>query len=202
MLTGSDTLRGIESINSTLLDDLYDARGFTLSSAAAPSTNRGDVIVTPRSAQRSPRTRSTNSAPTAATTRSSATTRPASASRPIFVETLTGTKPSVIATFSSANAGSATYGNTDGGYGSVTFTGTRSIIGSAGNDRSPAGRLPGLRGYYGNDTCSGGDGNDVLFGHNGGTRRPPTSARSIATTIGWTVVPATTCCAATSATTA
>ena len=46
LLTGNDTLRGIESINSTFLDDRYVATGFTLSNAAAPSANSGDVIVT------------------------------------------------------------------------------------------------------------------------------------------------------------
>ncbi len=169
LATGSDTLRGIESINSTFMDDVYDARGFTLSSAAAPSTNRGDVkYLTLGETLASDAFNEFRAYGGHDTVIGNDATRVSFSS--IFVETLTGAQPSVIATFSSANAGSASFGNTDGGYGSVNFTGTRSIIGSAGNDKiTGAAGHQALRGYYGNDTLLGGDGSDVLYGHNGGS---------------------------------
>lgn len=54
----------------------------------------------------------------------------------ILVEAPTGSRPSVEIVFSSSDAGSGSFGNTDGGFGTVTFTGVRSAVGGPGNDRS------------------------------------------------------------------
>ncbi len=167
LFVGTDTLRGIESINSSFLDDVYNAVGFKLSNAAAPSVNSGDSIVV---------------VPAGATLASTAfnefrayagndTVTGNGATRvsfsPIQVENLSGV--SVTATFTSASAGSASYGDTDGHYGTVRFTGTYSIAGGVGNDSiTGAAGFQSLRGYYGNDSIAGGAGNDVLYGHVGG----------------------------------
>jgi Ca2+-binding RTX toxin-like protein len=171
LLTGTDTLRGIESINGTSLDDVYDARGFTLSDAAAPSANRGDVVATPNllpgvtlgsDAFNEFRAFGGND-----TVIGNDATRVSFDG--IFVETPDATTPSVTAAFTSKNAGSASYGDADGGYGTVTFTGTRSIVGSDGDDSlTGAADYQALRGGFGSDTLAGGDGNDALFGHYGG----------------------------------
>jgi Ca2+-binding RTX toxin-like protein len=170
LLTGSDTLRGIERINGTFLDDLYDARGFTLSSAAAPSVNSGDVRATTlpgvtlgSDAYNEFRAYGGND-----TVIGNDATRLSFAG--IFVETPGAGTPSVTASFTSKNAGTASYGNADGGYGTVTFSGTRGIVGSAGNDTlTGAADAQSLLGGFGNDTLSGGDGDDRLYGNYGGS---------------------------------
>jgi Ca2+-binding RTX toxin-like protein len=84
----------------------------------------------------------------------------------VFVAKLAGT--STIATFTSAGGGTADYGLTDGGYGSVAFTGTYSLRGSVGNDLfTGTTGFQLLQGWYGNDTLKGGDGADLLYGYNG-----------------------------------
>jgi Ca2+-binding RTX toxin-like protein len=72
----------------------------------------------------------------------------------ILVEKLVGSVPSVRASFSSDSGGFADYGLTDGGYGTVTFTGVYSLGGSDGNDdlRGSTG-FQQLLGGYGNDCC-------------------------------------------------
>jgi hypothetical protein len=167
-LIGRDTLRGMEAIRGTYLDDTYDARGFTLSSAASPSVNHGDLRV---------------AAPNGVTLASTAYNRfdvlagndtvigngaTAVSFDSIFVEKLVGSVPSVRASFSSASGGRADYGLTDGGYGAVTFSGVYRLRGSEGNDelRGNAGHQR-LIGGYGNDLLLGGDGADVLDGYNG-----------------------------------
>lgn len=168
LLTGSDTLRGIESITGTYLDDVYSAVGFTLSNVTAPSRNSGDAIVT---------------APTGETLASTAynefraiggndSVTGNGATRVSFsnmgLENKVGT--SVIVTFTTADDGTAVYGLTDGGLGTVDFTGVFSVTGGAGNDSmTGAAGFQNLRGYYGNDTIVGGAGADMLFGHNGET---------------------------------
>jgi Ca2+-binding RTX toxin-like protein len=169
LLIGTDTLRGIESIDSTYLDDLYDATGFTLSNAAAPSVNRGDVIATAPAGVTLATTAFNEFRAYAGndTVIGNGATRVGFSG--ILVENLSGPSPSVTASFTSATAGTASYGNTDGGYGSVTFSGVISIVGGAGNDSlTGAAGYQALRGDYGNDTLRGGDGNDALFGFNGG----------------------------------
>jgi len=166
--TGTDTLRGVEAIRGTFHDDVYDASGFTLAAAASAFANRGDIVVI---------------APTGVTLASTAynefqvlagndTVIGNGATRinfnSIFVEKLVGSVPSVRASFSSDSGGFADYGLTDGGYGTVTFTGVYSLRGSDGNDD-----LSGSTGYqhllggYGNDRLLGGDGADVIEGYDG-----------------------------------
>jgi Ca2+-binding RTX toxin-like protein len=165
LVVGVDTLRGIESIRGTYLDDVYDARGFTVSSATAPSTNNGDVI---------------SSAPVGETLASNAfnefiasggndvvtgngATR---VSLDYHVEKQAGVSARVV--FSSATAGHADLGLTDGGLGQVDFTGTVAVRGGTGHD-DLSGNVgyQQLQGGYGNDTLRGGDGNDILYGHHG-----------------------------------
>lgn len=165
--TGTDTLRGIESISSSFLDDRYVATGFTLSSAAAPSTNSGDVIVAPPAGEVIASTAFNEFRAYAGndTVIGNGATRISFTA--IQVENLSGL--SVTATFTSASSGTASYGDTDGHYGKVTFSGTFSINGGAGNDSlTGSSGFQNLRGYYGNDTIKGGDGADSLFGHLGG----------------------------------
>lgn len=164
---GTDTLRGIESINSSFLDDVYNAVGYTLSNAGTPSVNSGDVVVTLPAGATLASTAYNEFRAYAGTDTVTGNGATRVSFSPIHVENFTGT--SVTATFTSASAGSASYGDTDGHYGSVRFTGTFSIIGSTGNDSvTGATGFQDLRGYYGNDTLKGGAGNDVLFGHRGG----------------------------------
>ena len=170
-LTGSDRLRGIESIASTFMDDVYDARGFTLSSAApaSRSVNSGDVrAVLPVDGE----TLASDAFNEFRAYAGNDTVIGNGATRisfsGILVEKLSGARPSVEVVFTSADDGSASYGNTDGGFGTVTFSGVRSAIGGVGDDRLVgSSAYQGLRGYYGNDTLIGGSGNDWLTGHNG-----------------------------------
>lgn len=167
LFVGTDTLRGIESISSSFLDDVYNAAGYTLSNAGAPSVNSGDVIVTPPAGEVLASTAFNEFRAYAGndTVTGNGATRVSFS--PIHVENFTGT--SVTATFTSASAGSASYGDTDGHYGTVKFTGTFSVAGSTGNDSlTGSSGFQNLRGYYGNDTLKGGAGNDQLFGHQGG----------------------------------
>jgi hypothetical protein len=168
LLTGTDTLRGVEAIRGTYLDDVYDASGFTLPNAANASVNSGDIVVI---------------APTGVTLASTAynqfqvlagndTVIGNGATRVNFnsllIEKLVGSVPSVRASFSSDSGGFADYGLTDGGYGTVTFTGVYALRGSDGNDdlRGNTG-FQRLLGGYGNDLLLGGDGADVLEGYDG-----------------------------------
>jgi Zn/Cd-binding protein ZinT len=168
LLTGTDTLRGVEAIRGTYLDDVYDASGFTLSNATSASVNSGDIVVI---------------APTGVTLASTAynqfqvlagndTVIGNGATRvnfnSLFIEKLVGSVPSVRASFSSDSGGFADYGLTDGGYGTVTFTGAYALRGSDGNDdlRGSTG-FQHLLGGYGNDLLLGGDGADVLEGYDG-----------------------------------
>lgn len=167
LFVGTDTLRGIESINGSFLDDVYNAVGYTLSNAGAPSVNNGDVVVTLPAGATLASTAFNEFRPYAGndTVTGNGATRVSFS--PIHVENFTGT--SVTATFTSASAGSASYGDTDGHYGTVKFTGTFSVAGSTGNDSlTGSSGFQNLRGYYGNDTLKGGAGNDQLFGHQGG----------------------------------
>jgi Ca2+-binding RTX toxin-like protein len=175
---GVDTLRGIEVIRSTFLDDFYDASGFTLANVANPSVNRGDILVL---------------APIGVTLASAAYNEFQALAghdtvigngatqvsfRSLLVENLLGSLPSVRASFGTDSSGSADYGLTDGGYGTVNFTGVFSLRGSDGNDQ-----LTGSTGYqeliggYGDDILLGGEGADILKGHDGrsGATLNPTS---------------------------
>ena len=169
LITGNDTLRGIESIRGTHQDDVYDATGFTLSNAPSASVNSGDVIVgsfngevLASNAYNEFQAQAGND-----TVTGNGATRVSFQS--ILVETLVGAKPSVEVTFTNASAGSALYGQTDGGFGRVDFTGVFSIRGGAGNDLiTGAAGYQHLSGYYGDDTIYGGAGADLLNGHLGG----------------------------------
>ncbi|HMO47928.1 MAG TPA: calcium-binding protein [Rubrivivax sp.] len=178
-LTGTDTLRGIESINSTYLDDLYDARGFTLSNAANKSLNHGDVKWVPSVSGETLASYAFNEFRAYAgndTVIGNDATRISFAG--LVLESLTGPRPSVDIVFDSKNSGSGSYGNTDGGLGWVSFSGVRSIVGSTADDRIVGSSgYQGLVGYYGNDSLYGGAGNDELRGFLGtdGSRTNPTT---------------------------
>jgi Ca2+-binding RTX toxin-like protein len=167
--TGTDTLRGIESISSTYLDDRYDATGFTLSDAANKSVNNGDGKVV---LEVSGETLASYAFNEFRAYGGNDTVIGNDATRISFsalvLESLTGPRPSVDIVFDSKNSGSGSYGNTDGGFGYVTFTGVRGVFGSTAGDRIVGSSgYQGLRGYYGNDSLYGGDGNDVLLGFQG-----------------------------------
>jgi Ca2+-binding RTX toxin-like protein len=169
LLTGSDTLRGIESVTGTYVDDVYDARGFTLTNAATASANAGDAVIYRPAGETTASLAFNEFRPTAGddTVLGNGATRVSF--QPILIETLAGPSPSIIASFTSASAGSADYGLTDGGYGHITFSGTYSLRGGAGNDSmTGSSGYQNLQGYFGNDTLSGGSGADLLFGFNGG----------------------------------
>jgi len=164
---GTDTLRGIESIRGTYLDDVYDARGFTLKNATTKSVNNGDSIVYVPAGETLASTAHNDFVAAAGndTVIGNGATRVSFDG--IFVANLIGT--SVIANFTSASAGTADYGLTDGGYGKVTFSGTYSVRGGPGNDAiTGTVGFQNLQGSYGNDTIKGGDGADLIFGFNGG----------------------------------
>ena len=169
LLTGSDTLRGIESIRGTFMDDLYDARGFTLSSATNRSVNSGDVRTFAQVADESLASDAFNEFRAYAgndTVIGNGATRLSFAGE--LVETLNSSTPTVDLLFSSATSGSASHGNADGGYGTVDFSGVYSVFGSVGNDHLVgAAHYQALQGYYGDDTLIGRDGNDYLCGHVG-----------------------------------
>lgn len=167
ILLGEDTLRGIEVIQSTYLDDVYDATGFTLSNAAAPSANSGDLKVfapageTPLASQAFNEFRVIGG--NDQITGNGATRLSFSA---MGIENLDATQLSVIVSFTGASTGMGTYGMTDGTLGTVKFTGVYSVMGGLGSDAlSGSSGFQELRGYYGNDTLLGGDGNDRLYGY-------------------------------------
>ncbi|WP_300341735.1 calcium-binding protein, partial [Accumulibacter sp.] len=167
-MVGIDTLRGIEGIRGTYLDDVYNATGFTLSNAASPSVNSGDIVVVPPTGEALASTAFNQFQAIGGndTVTGNGATRISFSS--IFVEKLVASVPSVRATFSTASDGFAELGLTDGGYGTVTFTGVFSLRGSEGNDQ-----LAGSTGYqhllgdYGDDVLLGGDGADILEGYDG-----------------------------------
>jgi Ca2+-binding RTX toxin-like protein len=179
LAVGTDTLRGIESVTGTYLDDLFDARGFTLSNATVASANSGDVKVGLPAGETLASIAFNEFRPLGGddTVIGNGATRVNFSS--MGVEQLTGLLPSVVATFSSASSGNIVYGLTDGGLGSVSFTGTYGLTGGNGNDViTGSSGFQELRGYWGDDTLQGGDGNDRLFGFNGGD----TTALNLSTT--------------------
>lgn len=171
VVIGTDRLRGIESIASTFEDDLFDASGFTLSGAAGPSANSGDVIFAPLVAGESVGSNAFNEFIAVAghdTVVGNGATQVSFELVP--VDSLARPAPVVTFDFLFATAGNAEFGNYQGAYGELDFTGVRSVVGSVGSDSltgSAGYQL--LQGYYGNDTLRGGDGNDALFGHRGGS---------------------------------
>jgi Ca2+-binding RTX toxin-like protein len=170
IVLGTDTLRGIEIIQSTYLDDVYDATGFTLSNAADASANAGDIKVFAPAGEAPLASQAFNEFRVIGgndeVTGNGATRLSFSA---MGIEQLSGALPSVIVTFSSASAGTALYGLTDGGLGTVQFTGVYAVQGGLGNDSISGGSgFQELRGYFGNDTLLGGDGSDRLYGYAGG----------------------------------
>lgn len=181
LLTGTDTLRGIESITGSYVDDVFDARGFTLTNAAVASANAGDAVIYRPAGETTASLAFNEFRPTAGDDVVLGNGATRVSFQQILIETLSGPSPSVIANFSSASGGSADYGLTDGGYGRVSFSGTFSVRGGAGNDALTGNvGYQNLQGYYGNDTLSGGAGADLLFGFNGGdsTGQPNTVNQS------------------------
>ena len=171
--TGFDTLRGIEMIASTYMDDVYDASGFTLSNAVGASVNSGDAIVTPTSGEMLASNAFNEFSAYAGNDLviGNGATRISFSS--MLVENIYGAKPAVEIAFASAGSGSGRFGQNDGGLGSIEFSGVYAIRGSVGNDRVTG--APGfqhLAGYYGDDELYGGDGADILFGHLGNNGLP------------------------------
>jgi len=167
LAVGTDTLRGIESVRSTFLDDSFDARGFTLSNATTgKSANNGDCIAFVPAGEALVSTAFNEFLAVAGNDSVTGNGATRVSFDSVFVAKLAGT--STIATFTSAGGGTADYGLTDGGYGSVAFTGTYSLRGSVGNDLfTGTTGFQLLQGWYGNDTLKGGDGADLLYGYNG-----------------------------------
>lgn len=161
LVVGTDTLRGIESIRGTYLDDVYNAAGFTLANAMAPSVNRGDLTVYVPPGETLASNAFNEFQPSAGNDSVTGNGATRVSFDSTLVEKLSGT--SVIATFTSASSGSADFGLSDGGYGRVDFSGTYSIRGSHGNDLLTGhSGYQNLQGMYGNDTLKGGDGADLL----------------------------------------
>ncbi len=170
-VTGTDRLRGIESITGTFEDDLFDASDFTLSNAASPSLNRGDVIFAPLTVGEVVGSDAFNEFLAVAGKDTVVGNDATQVSFELVpVDSLSSSQPVVTLTFLLAGTGTAEFGNYQAAFGEMDFTGVRSVVGSVGNDSltgSAGYQL--LQGYYGNDTLRGGDGNDALFGHRGGS---------------------------------
>jgi hypothetical protein len=165
IVIGTDTLRGIESVRGTYLDDIYDATGYTASNAAAPSVNNGDVVASAPSGVVLPSTGYNeyiaNGGNDLVTGNGATRVR-----LDYFIQNAAGTSSNVV--YTSEQGGFVDYGLTDGGLGRVTFSGTFSVRGNHGNDSMTGGAgYQNLQGYFGNDTLRGGDGADFLFGHDG-----------------------------------
>lgn len=171
VVTGTDRLRGIESIASTFEDDLFDASGFTLSNATSASVNGGDVIFAPLLAGESVGSNAFNEFLAVAGKDTVVGNDATQVSFELVpVDSLSGLEPVVTLGFLLAGTGTAEFGNYQGAYGELDFTGVRSVVGSVGNDSlSGSAGYQLLQGYYGNDTLRGGNGNDALFGHRGGS---------------------------------
>ncbi|MEJ5988996.1 calcium-binding protein [Ramlibacter sp. PS3R-8] len=165
MAVGSDTLEGIESIRGTPFDDVFDARGFTLSDDASASANSGDVVATvPTGVLSSAAFNEFISVGGDDLIRGNGATR---VSLDYLVEKQGGISSRID--FTTATSGSGDFGLTDGGLGRVTFSGTFSVRGGNGNDVMMGSvGMQNLQGNCGNDTLRGGDGDDSLFGQTGG----------------------------------
>jgi Ca2+-binding RTX toxin-like protein len=166
LFVGTDTLRGIESVRGTYFDDIFDARGFTLSNATTgKSANNGDGMLSVPAGETVASKAFNEFGVVAGNDSVTGNGATRVSFDGVFVAKLAGT--STIATFTSASSGTADYGLTDGGYGSVVFTGTYSLRGSVGNDLfTGTSGFQNLQGSYGNDTLRGGDGADQLYGYN------------------------------------
>lgn len=162
---GTDTLRNVESVRGTFLDDFYDARGFTLSNADAPSINHGDIVLRTVAGEVLPSAAFNEFVANAGTdvVVGNGATR---VSVDPVVATLEGIN--TVAVFTSAQGGHAEYGLTDGGLGRISFSGTASFRSGLGNDSlTGAAGFQQLIGNFGDDTLRGGDGGDILYGYNG-----------------------------------
>ena len=174
LLTGDDTLRGIEGIAGTYGDDYYSAVGFTLSNAGTPSVNIGDVIVTAPVGETLASNAYNEFRVLAGNDRIDGNGATRISFQGLLIEPTPTDEWSVDITFTSASAGSGIYGGQTlsipgGSLGRVDFTGTYAIRGSAAADRVVgAASFQHLAGYYGDDELFGGDGADILFGHLGG----------------------------------
>ena len=168
LLVGRDTLRGTESVLGTYLDDVYDARGFTLASAASASANSGDILaVVPEGVTLTSRAFNEfiASGGNDLVTGNGATRVTIDHS----IEKIAGVSSRVV--FTGQQAGYADYGLTEGGLGHVDFTATYAVRGGIGNDEmtGTAGYQQ-LQGHFGNDTLRGADGDDILYGYTGGDK--------------------------------
>lgn len=163
VVIGTDRLRGVESVRSTYLDDLYDATGFTLANAATASVNNGDVRATTIGGE-TLASYAFNEFVVAGGNDLVTGNGATRVTLDLQVENRAGT--SSVTVFTSASAGVADYGLTDGGLGRVTFTGTFAVRGGTGNDSmTGAAGHQNLSGAQGNDTLAGGAGADFLHGN-------------------------------------
>jgi Ca2+-binding RTX toxin-like protein len=164
---GTDTLRNIEAIRGTHLDDVFVATGFTLNNAGAPSANSGDVIPLPPAGATLPSNAFNEYVATGGN--DLVTGNGATRVSFDFQQDRAGLASRVV--FTGAQTGHADLGVSDGGIGSVEFTGTFSVRGGdKADDMTGSTGYQNLQGGLGNDTLRGGDGLDVLFGNVGDNR--------------------------------
>lgn len=167
LVLGIDTIRNVEGVRGTALDDHYDATGFTLQGEDGESANSGDILAGAPSDVELPSLAFNEFLADAGndTVVGNGATRVSF--NGYYQSKLEGT--SLVAVFDGADAGRVDYGLVDGGYGSVEFTGVFSLRGSRGNDHmTGTSGYQQLQGWFGNDTLLGGDGPDMLYGYNGG----------------------------------
>lgn len=170
VVIGTDTLRNIESIRGTHLDDVYDATGFTLNDAAAASVNSGDSVVTVPTGVTLPTTAFNEYIATGG--HDLVTGNGATRVTIDLQQDRAGIASRVV--FSGAQTGTVQLGVSDRGTGSVEFTGTFSVRGgNYADEMTGAAGYQSLQGGLGNDSLFGGDGIDVLFGNVGDNRTNP-----------------------------
>jgi Ca2+-binding RTX toxin-like protein len=167
LVIGVDDLRNIESVRGTPFDDFYDATGFTLNGAEGESTNSGDCVLMPFGDAELASDAFNEFVADAGNDIVIGNGATRVSFNAYYISKLTGT--SLVAVFDGADSGRVEHGLTDGGFGTVEFSGVYSIRGSRGNDHMTGNAgYQQLQGWFGNDTLLGGEGGDVLFGYSGG----------------------------------
>lgn len=170
VVVGTDTLRNIESIRGTHMDDVFIATGFTLNDAATASVNSGDVRMTLPPGVTLPSTAFNEYIATGG--HDDVTGNGATRITIDIPQDRAGVASRVV--FSGAQSGSIQLGVSDRGIGSVEFTGTFSVRGGVFvDDMTGSTGFQNLQGGLGNDKLRGGAGVDSLFGNVGDNRATP-----------------------------